>query len=347
MQRIWTLEHVHDALSYLDPNCSRKDWVIIAMAIKAEFGDSGFTEWDTWSSSSDKYKEREARNVWKGLKESGRTSIGTLFHLATEMGFKYAPVSDEDKERLEIERQQRQEELRVLRAEQEQREHEFHALVATRSYELYHSKLLANTGRSQYLGEKRVRAYGVRFPRRSFLLVVRDNPMVVDFVSGKDKINDFFRSHDKESDDVWFLHIKPGSIVVPVLDRHFGIQNLQIIFPSGKKRFIKNGKKHGGVHWIGDLSDEATPVVICEGYATGASIYEATGWAVGVAFSADNLSVVAQRCRDIVGGDRQIIMAADDDRETDNNPGVTSATEAAACVSGCVVIPQFDQATAE
>ena len=44
----------------------------------------------------------------------------------------------------------------------------------------------------------------------------------------------------------------------------------------------------GGRCWIGEPT-EAGPLVLCEGYATCASIHEATGWPVCVTFTAGNL----------------------------------------------------------
>ena len=68
--------------------------------------------------------------------------------------------------------------------------------------------------------------------------------------------------------------------------------------------------------------------MICEGYATGASIHEATGHAVICAMNSGNLSEVAKAAREL-WPQREIIVAADDDQFTDGNPGLTKATAAA------------------
>lgn len=61
--------------------------------------------------------------------------------------------------------------------------------------------------------------------------------------------------------------------------------------------------------WIGSKGRNDN-IVICEGYATGASIYQATKLPICVAFCARNLVHVARYCRDkyptsliIIGGD--------------------------------------------
>jgi len=63
--------------------------------------------------------------------------------------------------------------------------------------------------------------------------------------------------------------------------------------------------------------------VVCEGYATGATIHEATGLAVIVAFDAGNLLPVARFFRE-KKPDWLIVIAADNDAWTDTpikNPG--------------------------
>ena len=52
----------------------------------------------------------------------------------------------------------------------------------------------------------------------------------------------------------------------------------------------------GGYFSIGNLED-ASVLCIVEGFATGATIFEATGYAVAVAFTAVNLMRVAKAMR--------------------------------------------------
>jgi putative DNA primase/helicase len=93
----------------------------------------------------------------------------------------------------------------------------------------------------------------------------------------------------------------------------------------------------GCYHSIGKPSGE---LVICEGYATGASIHEATGYAVAVAFNAGNLPEVAQALHSKFPTLR-LILAADDDWKTEGNPGLAKATEAAKAIGAAVAVPDF------
>jgi putative DNA primase/helicase len=83
------------------------------------------------------------------------------------------------------------------------------------------------------------------------------------------------------------------SLVVP-LRRNVKLTSLQFIEPGGSKRFLTGGETAGAYFSIGKPDGG---LVICEGYATGATIREATGRAVAVAFNAGNLLEVARAMR--------------------------------------------------
>jgi putative DNA primase/helicase len=70
------------------------------------------------------------------------------------------------------------------------------------------------------------------------------------------------------------------------------------------------------------------------------SVYEATGYAVVVAFDCYNLLPVALELRAKYPAVR-IILCADDDRYTAGNPGLTKAAEAAKAVDGLIAMPVF------
>lgn len=106
------------------------------------------------------------------------------------------------------------------------------------------------------------------------------------------------------------------NVIVPIYE--FGISgNLELvswqtIYPDGIKKFPFGGKKKGCFHIIGQI-EPSKPIIICEGYATGQTIYEATSHAVVVALDAGNLFPVAKKFRDkyqktsiIIGADNDI-----------------------------------------
>jgi len=129
--------------------------------------------------------------------------------------------------------------------------------------------------------------------------------------------------------------IDGGRLVIPIRNAAGDIRSLQRIDGEGGKRFHPGGEIGGNYYPIGQPDGL---VIVAEGFATAASIHQATGHAVAVAFNAGNLKPVAEAIRSKLP-EARIIIAADDDRETDGNPGITKATEAAKAVAGTVAEP--------
>lgn len=70
--------------------------------------------------------------------------------------------------------------------------------------------------------------------------------------------------------------------------------NLQFIGEDGSKRFCTGGQVKGTALVLDQLKG-ATEALLCEGWATGCSLHEATGLPVVVGWNAGNLPVVAER----------------------------------------------------
>lgn len=127
------------------------------------------------------------------------------------------------------------------------------------------------------------------------------------------------------------------ALLIPMRDAAGILHSLQVIDHEGGKRFLPGGRVKGCYHAIGEPNDV---LIVCEGYATGASIHEATGYAVAVAFNAGNLEAVALALHQKYPGVK-LILAADDDWKTEANPGMTKAKAAALAVGGWLAVPTF------
>ena len=127
------------------------------------------------------------------------------------------------------------------------------------------------------------------------------------------------------------------TLLIPLRDTAGKLHSLQTISPEGDKRFHSGGRIKGCYHLMGQPNGV---LIVCEGYATGASLHKATGHAVAVAFNASNLEAV------ILALYRKyptlaMVVAADDDWRTEGNPGLSYAKSAALSVGGVSVAPQF------
>jgi len=128
------------------------------------------------------------------------------------------------------------------------------------------------------------------------------------------------------------------ALVIPARDAEGRLWTLQFIYPDGDKRFLSGGRKRGCYFSIGKIEPDHGELCIAEGYATAASIHEATGKAVAVAFDCGNLEPVARALRAKFRG-AAITMCADNDINTAGNPGLTHAKAAARAVRGLVAVP--------
>ena len=134
-------------------------------------------------------------------------------------------------------------------------------------------------------------------------------------------------------------------LVVPLQDIDGQIHSLEFISPDGAKRYLAGGAKKGHFAVVGaepgPLGAAKGPVLICEGWATGASLHIATGDTVIAAMDAGNLMPVAEALRARFR-DADLVLVADNDIKPDGatNPGVTAATKVTLAVDGCLAVPQ-------
>jgi len=131
-----------------------------------------------------------------------------------------------------------------------------------------------------------------------------------------------------------------GDIVIPIYDNNRILWNLQTIKPNGFKLFHKGAKVQGCYHPIGFLSNILTQLILCEGYSTGMSIYQSTGIATAVCFSANNLGSVAKSLR-AKYPNTKIIIAGDDDQFNSINTGRNKSFIAAKQVNASTIFPVF------
>lgn len=118
-------------------------------------------------------------------------------------------------------------------------------------------------------------------------------------------------------------------LVIPVRDVDGKLWSLQSISPEEgtAKMFEKGGRKTSNMHVLGELKPGAE-VLVAEGYATGASLHEATGKTVVVAFDSGNIDAV-------VGAIKQrfptssIYIMGDNDKHSQQNVGVEKSMTAA------------------
>lgn len=304
-----TESDISAALNFVDSS-DRDTWVKMAMAVKSELGDAGFDIWDQWSRQSANYSERDARHVWKSCKAHGSVTIATLIFEAQQAGFSFdttVKLTDEQAAQRQAARQAAQKQSAAEERERQKQASE----TATNCW-----NMAVPCDLHPYLSRKHVKAHGLR---------VGNWPL-------RNKFGEIYGQAE-------------NVLLIPIMDERGTIISLQGIFdqlPYGyekNKSFWRDGRKSGGFFMIGKVGESDT-IALTEGYATGATIHELTGWTVAVCFDRTNLESIAQTLKAMRKG-CQVVICADNDQFTEGNPGVKDARAAAALIGARVAIPHF------
>lgn len=138
-----------------------------------------------------------------------------------------------------------------------------------------------------------------------------------------------------------------NSLILPICDFKGNLWSLQFISAHGDKKLLSGGVKKGmHIPIYGSMQSFKT-LLICEGFATGATLanlYPETS--VIAAIDAGNLESVAINAR-IHFPKAEIIICADDDRNTKGNPGLTYGRLAAAAVGASFLTPSWPAGSPE
>ncbi len=121
------------------------------------------------------------------------------------------------------------------------------------------------------------------------------------------------------------------ALIIPMYRDH-GLRSVQRIYPDGRKRFLKYGKINATYYPMGHIDCR---LWIAEGFATAASVFEASGAATACAFSGGNMAKVANAfCKQYP--DLEIRIAGD-------KGGEKYADEAMIACLGKAAMPIFDE----
>lgn len=303
-----TSDGVRAALSHIPPDIGQAERVRLAFAVHDGIGKDGADLWLDWAAQRKGANKKEDLDTWKSAHKPGSVKVATLFGIARAHGYRPEPVktpaTPPSTAQVKAQAKARSDAEAHEIAQGKERE----GKTASEAARLWNEA--SETGEADYLIRKGlVGPHGARFSVAGVLLVPMRNA-----------------TGDLRS----LQRILPGKLH----DQATGKRTTD-------KLYLPGTAKQGLFHLIGNA--EGAPVlVVCEGFATGASLHEATGWPVVVAFDSSNLPHVVRAVRGRYL-DARILVAGDDDRETEaagkGNAGRKKATEAALLANGAPVFP--------
>ncbi|KRW65809.1 topoisomerase [Pseudomonas sp. TTU2014-105ASC] len=130
-----------------------------------------------------------------------------------------------------------------------------------------------------------------------------------------------------------------GDVLVVPLYHDGQLVNLQRIGADSSKRFLSGGRVKGCYSPLGIIT-AGQPLYLCEGWATGATLHAETGHPVACAMDCGNLLEVGRHLQRR-HPDAVLIVAGDDDRQTQGNPGKTAAIAATAGLGCGLILPPW------
>ena len=135
------------------------------------------------------------------------------------------------------------------------------------------------------------------------------------------------------------LRLDGDKLLIPMFNIQGELCSLQTINHEGGKRFMKGGQVNGLFNLIGSPEKN---LILCEGYATGSTIHQATGQAIAICFSAGNIKEVAIALAN-KHPNISLLIAGDNDQWGESNTGKNKAQEIAQTVGAGVVFPEFKE----
>lgn len=132
------------------------------------------------------------------------------------------------------------------------------------------------------------------------------------------------------------------ALMLPIVTFSGTLAGLQFIAQDGSKRMLSGTAKAGNFIPVSHGATDAR-VILCEGFATGATIAAADPAAVVLAcIDAGNLQPVATEARRRWPA-ADLVIACDNDRTRDDNKGLTMGRAAAIAASARIMVPEFPE----
>ncbi len=209
--------------------------------------------------------------------------------------------------------------------ERQQKEQALQVLLRKNAFEDYKSLMDADADPDQhpYLIKKNVPA------GRGLIICNRDLKIPSHYNQ--------FKSDEKEKD---YYFLKKGDLLIPAINLDLDFVTYQRITDRGVKLQRIDISTVGAFYCIGDWRTTTKRIHLCEGYATGYSLYLATNGVVFVCFDVHNIGVVLKLLKEKYPH-IEVVICTDNDRKKKTKVGLYKGFEYSYLYNSPFIFPVF------
>ncbi len=146
-----------------------------------------------------------------------------------------------------------------------------------------------------------------------------------------------FKTNEKDMD---FYYLRKGDLIIPAINLDLEFVTYQRITDRGVKLQRIDISTVGAFYCLGDWRTSTKRIYLCEGYATGYSLYLATDGVVFVCFDVHNIGVVLSLIKKRLPN-VEVIICTDNDRKKTTKVGLFKGLEYSYLYNSPFIFPVF------
>lgn len=154
------------------------------------------------------------------------------------------------------------------------------------------------------------------------------------------KIGSYYNQFKTTEKDKDYFYIRKGDLLIPAMNLDLEFVTYQRITDNGVKLQRIDISTVGAFYCLGDWRTSTKRIYLCEGYATGYSLYLATSGVVFVCFDVHNIGVVLKLLKERLP-DVEVIICTDNDRKKKTKVGLFKGFEYSYLHNSPFIFPVF------
>lgn len=154
------------------------------------------------------------------------------------------------------------------------------------------------------------------------------------------KIPSYYNQFREKEVDKSYYNIRKGDLIIPAINLDLEFVTFQRITGEGRKFQRIDISTIGAFYCLGEWRTSTKRIYLCEGYATGYSLFEATKGVVFVCFDVANIGVVLMQLKERFP-DLEVVICTDNDRKKSTKVGLYKGFEYSYLYNSPFIFPVF------